>query len=119
RVSIRRIVAVVDCGLAIDPRNVEAQISGGIVWGLSAAIDGRITFADGAAREANFHAAPVSRMSATPPIEVHLLPSDAPSGGVGEVSVPGVAPALASAIAQATGRRPRRLPLIEEGHEFI
>ncbi|MFM7626476.1 MAG: molybdopterin cofactor-binding domain-containing protein [Gammaproteobacteria bacterium] len=119
RVSIRRIVAVVDCGLAIDPRNVEAQISGGIVWGLSAAIDGRITFADGAAREANFHTAPVSRMSATPPIEVHLLPSDAPSGGVGEVSVPGVAPALASAIAQATGRRPRRLPLIEEGHEFI
>jgi CO/xanthine dehydrogenase Mo-binding subunit len=119
RVHVRRIVAVIDCGRVIDPRNVEAQISGGIVWGLSAAIDGRITFAEGAAREDNFHVAPVIRMKATPPIEVHLLASDAPSGGVGEVSVPGVAPALASAIMQATGVRPRRLPLIEEGHEFI
>jgi isoquinoline 1-oxidoreductase beta subunit len=119
RVHIRRIVAVIDCGRVIDPRSVEAQISGGIVWGLSAAIDGRITFAEGAAREDNFHLAPVIRMKATPPIEVHLLASDAPSGGVGEVSVPGVAPALASAIMQATGVRPRRLPLIEEGHEFI
>lgn len=119
RVRILRIVAVVDCGLVIDPRNVEAQISGGIVWGLSAAIDGRITFADGAVREDNFHTAPVIRMSATPPIEVHLLASDGPSGGVGEASVPGVAPALAAALAQATGRRPRRLPLIEEGHEFV
>jgi CO/xanthine dehydrogenase Mo-binding subunit len=118
QVRIRRIVAVVDCGLVIDPRNVEAQVSGGIVWGLSAAIDGRITFADGAVREDNFHTAPVLRMRSTPPIEVHLLASDAPSGGVGEVSVPGVAPALASAIARATGVRPRRLPLIEEGHEF-
>ena len=119
RVHILRIVAVVDCGLVIDPRNVEAQISGGIVWGLSAAIDGRITFADGAVREDNFHTAPVIRLRATPPIEVHLLASSAPSGGVGEVSVPGVAPALASAIAQATGKRPRRLPLIEEGHGFV
>ena len=118
KVCIERIVAVVDCGMVIDPRTVEAQVSGGIVWGLSAAIDGRIRFADGAAREDNFHTAPVLRLSATPRIEVHLLASDQPPGGIGETSVPGVAPALASAIAAATGRRPRRLPLIEEGHVF-
>jgi CO/xanthine dehydrogenase Mo-binding subunit len=118
KVRIERIVAVVDCGMVIDPRTVEAQVSGGIVWGLSAAIDGRIRFADGAAREDNFHTAPVLRLSATPRIEVHLLASDQPPGGIGETSVPGVAPALASAIAAATGRRPRRLPLIEEGHVF-
>ena len=118
KLHIERIVAVVDCGLAIEPRTVEAQVSGGIVWGLSAAINGRIRFADGAAREDNFHAAPVLRLAATPRIEVHIVGSDAAPGGIGETSVPGVAPALASAIAEATGRRPRRLPLIEEGHVF-
>lgn len=119
RVHITRIVCVFDCGDAIDPRNVEAQISGGIVWGLSAAIDGRSSFAAGAVREDNFHTAPVLRFAATPRIEVHLSPSAGPIGGVGEASVPGVAPALAAAIAQATGERPRRLPLVEHGYAFV
>ncbi len=115
RVTIERIIATFDCGQIIDPHNVEAQVSGGIVWGLSAAIHGQIRFAEGAAIESNFHDAPILRLNEIPPIEVILLESDAASGGAGEASVPGVAPALASAIQAACGERPRRLPIIESG----
>lgn len=115
RVTIERIIATFDCGQIIDPHNVEAQVSGGIVWGLSAAIHGQIRFAQGAAIESNFHDAPILRLNEIPPIEVILLESDAASGGAGEASVPGVAPALASAIQAACGERPRRLPIIESG----
>lgn len=115
RVTIERIIATFDCGQIIDPHNVEAQVSGGIVWGLSAAIHGQIRFAQGAAIESNFHDAPILRLNEIPPIEVILLASDAASGGAGEASVPGVAPALASAIQAACGERPRRLPIIEAG----
>lgn len=118
-VHIDRIVCVFDCGTMVDPHAVEAQVFGGIVWGLSAARDGRITFEGGAARESNFHDAPILRINETPPIEVHLLRNDERPGGCGEASVPPVAPALASAIHAATGERPRRLPLIDAGYEFV
>lgn len=118
RVRIERIVAVFDCGRIIDPSSVVAQVEGGIVWGLSAALSGQITFSAGAAEQTNFHTAPVLRINETPPIEVHLLSSEHPSGGAGEASVPGVAPALAGAIQAATGERPRRLPLVDAGYEF-
>ena len=103
----------------IDPHNVEAQVSGGIVWGLSAAVNGQIRFAEGAAIESNFHDAPILRVNEIPPIEVILLASDASSGGAGEASVPGVAPALAGAIQAACGERPRRLPIIEAGFSLV
>jgi isoquinoline 1-oxidoreductase beta subunit len=118
RVTIDKIVAVFDCGLMIDPGTVDAQISGGIVFGLSAAIDGEIRFEQGAAVQRNFDAAPVMRMSQTPKILVDLLRTEHAPGGAGEASVPGVAPALASAIHMATGTRPRRLPLVADGWEF-
>jgi CO/xanthine dehydrogenase Mo-binding subunit len=118
-IHIDRIVCVFDCGVMVDPRAVEAQVSGGIIWGLSAARDGRITFERGTARESNFHDAPILRLNETPPIEVHLVQNEHKSGGCGEASVPPVAPALASAIHAATGQRPRRLPLIEAGYEFV
>ncbi len=118
RVTIDKIVAVFDCGLMIDPGTVDAQISGGIIFGLSAAIDGEIRFEQGAAVQRNFDSAPVLRMSQTPKIVVHLLRTDHAPGGAGEASVPGVAPALASAIHMATGARPRRLPLVADGWEF-
>jgi CO/xanthine dehydrogenase Mo-binding subunit len=117
-VKIERIVAAFDCGLIIDPSQLEAQISGGIIWGLSAALNGEITFAAGAAQQQNFDSAPVLRLADTPPIEVDLLQSDAAPGGAGEASVGGVAPALASAIAAAGGERPRRLPLSALGWTF-
>jgi CO/xanthine dehydrogenase Mo-binding subunit len=119
KVKIERIVAVFDCGMMIDPHNVEAQVEGGVIWGLSAAIDGQIHFANGAAVEDNFHTAPILRINQTPRIEVHLLKTDHKSGGAGEASVPGVAPALASAIHMASGERPRRLPIIASGFEFV
>ena len=118
RVTIDKIVAVFDCGLMIDPGTVDAQISGGIIFGLSAAIDGEIRFEQGAAVQRNFDSAPVLRMSQTPKIVVQLLRTDHAPGGAGEASVPGVAPALASAIHMATGARPRRLPLVADGWEF-
>jgi CO/xanthine dehydrogenase Mo-binding subunit len=118
RVQIEKITAVFDCGLMIDPGTVDAQISGGIVFGLSAAIDGDIRFAQGAAVSTNFDSAPVLRMAQTPLIMVDLLRTAHPPGGAGEASVPGVAPALAGAIHAATGHRPRRLPLVSDGWEF-
>ena len=119
RVKVERIVAAFDCGTVVDPGNVEAQVTGGIIWGLSAARDGQIRFAKGSTQETNFHNSPVLRMNQVPPIEVFLVPSGAKPGGAGEAGVPAVAPALASAIFAATGKRPRRLPLIAEGYEFV
>lgn len=118
RVAIDRIVCAFDCGTVIDPSMVIAQAEGGVVWGLSAARDGQIRFAAGAAQESNFHDSPLLRLSECPPIEVHLLASTAKPGGAGEATVPPVAPALVSAIAMATGKRSRRLPLIADGWEI-
>lgn len=118
-VHVDRIVCAFDCGFMIDPRAVEAQVEGGVIWGLSAARDGSISFAGGAAAETNFHQAPILRLSETPPIETLLLPGSDKPGGAGEASVPPVAPALAAAIFAATGKRPRRLPLIAEGYRFV
>lgn len=118
-VHINRIVCAFDCGLVIDPKFVEAQVTGGIVWGLSAARDGQITFAQGGAVESNFHDAPIIRLPEMPAVEVVLLAGDSKPGGAGEASVPPVAPALASAIFAATGRRPRRLPLSADGYRFV
>jgi isoquinoline 1-oxidoreductase beta subunit len=118
RVSIDRIVCAFDCGTVIDPSMLLAQAEGGVVWGLSAARDGQVRFDGGAARESNFHDSPLLRINECPPIEVHLVPSTAKPGGAGEATVAPVAPALASAIAMATGKRSRRLPLIADGWEF-
>jgi CO/xanthine dehydrogenase Mo-binding subunit len=115
KVKVEKITCAFDCGTVVDPRNVEAQVMGGIVWGLSAARDGKITFKDGIAQQTNFHEGPIARIGDVPPIEIHLVPSTAKPGGAGEASVPPVAPALASAIQAATGRRPRRLPLVDAG----
>jgi isoquinoline 1-oxidoreductase subunit beta len=115
KVKVERIVCAFDCGTMVDPRNVEAQVEGGIVWGLSAARDGQIGFENGAVTQTNFHLGPIIRFNETPPIEVHLVQSNHKPGGCGEASVPPVAPALASAIFAATGKRPRRLPIVEAG----
>ncbi|MCP5360966.1 MAG: xanthine dehydrogenase family protein molybdopterin-binding subunit [Sinobacteraceae bacterium] len=117
-VKIERIVCVFDCGIVVDPRNVEAQVEGGVVWGLSAARDGQVTFRHGVAEQTNFHTGPILRFNEMPPIEVHLVHSDHAPGGCGEASVPPVAPALASAIHAATGKRPRRLPIVANGLSF-
>lgn len=106
-----RIICAVDCGQVINPDTVEAQIQSGIIYGLSAALYGRITVQNGAVVEGNFDDSPVLRINETPKIEVHIVPSSEAPGGIGEVGTPGVAPSLLNAIFVATGKRLRSLPL--------
>ena len=109
---VERVVCAADCGIVIHPDAVAAQMEGAIVFGLSAALHGEIAFRDGAVVQSGFEDYPIVRMRDTPDIEVHLVPSRADPGGVGEPGLPPLAPAVANALAAATGRRMRRLPLM-------
>ncbi|CAH2401434.1 molybdopterin cofactor-binding domain-containing protein [Mesorhizobium ventifaucium] len=109
--KIDRIICAVDCGQVINPDTVEAQIQSGIIYGLSAALYGRITVHNGAVVESNFDDSPVLRMNETPRIEVHIVPSSEAPGGIGELGTPGVAPSLFNAIFVVTGKRLRSLPI--------
>ena len=109
--SVDRVVCAVHCGIAVNPDNVRAQMEGGIGFGLSAALYGRITLKNGAVEQSNFHDYPVLRIAEMPKVEVHIVPSADKPTGVGEPGVPPVAPALANALAAATGQRLRVLPL--------
>ena len=110
-VKIDKVFVALDVGTALDPRNIEAQQQSGVIFGLSAALYGEITFAKGAAEQSNFHDYPVLRLQQAPQIMVKVLEGGGPICGVGETGVPPVAPALANAIFQATGKRIRELPL--------
>ncbi|OYD84785.1 xanthine dehydrogenase family protein molybdopterin-binding subunit [Azospirillum brasilense] len=110
-VRIERMVCAVDCGQVINPVIIRQQIESGIVYGLSAALYGRLTVADGAIVEGNFDDSPVLRIHECPRIEVHIVPSTEAPGGVGELSTPVVAPAVMNAIFAATGQRLRELPI--------
>jgi isoquinoline 1-oxidoreductase beta subunit len=112
RVHVDRIVFALDCGITINPDLVRAQVEGGLLFGLSAAAWGEAVLGDGGEIVTqNFDRYPIVRMRSVPEIEIHLIEStDAPTG-VGEVSVPSVAPALANAIAALTGTRIRQLPI--------
>ena len=118
RVAIERITCAYDCGPLIDPGIVEAQLQGGIVWGLTAALDGETTIEAGAAVQSNFNTQPLLRLPEMPRVEVHLMRSEARIGGAGESGVPPIAPALVNAIFAASGRRLRQLPLRKAGLEF-
>jgi isoquinoline 1-oxidoreductase beta subunit len=111
QVKLDRVVCAIDCGIAINPDTVKAQMEGGIVYGLSAALHGEITFKDGRVEQNNFNDYPALRMNEMPKIEVHLVGSSAPPSGVGEPGVPPIAPALCNAIFAATGKRVRKLPI--------
>jgi len=110
-VRVHRVVAAIDCGVAINPDQVVAQVEGGIVYGLTAALGGEITIQNGRVRQSNFHDYPLLRIDGMPAIEVHVVPSAEPPGGVGEPGVPPIAPAVTNAVFAATGRRVRRLPI--------
>ncbi len=111
KVTIRKIYSAVDCGTAVNPDLVEAQIESGIVFALSSALFGEIELEEGVVKQSNFHDYPVLRMYQTPAMETRILPSDHSPGGVGELGVPCVAPALANAIYAATGELYTSLPL--------
>ncbi|MGE0581656.1 MAG: molybdopterin cofactor-binding domain-containing protein [Steroidobacteraceae bacterium] len=108
---VHRVVCAVDCGLAIDPHNIAAQMEGGVAFGLSAALWGEITLADGAVEQRNFHQYRVLRLNEMPRVETHILPGGEAPGGIGECAVPPIAPAVANALFALTGRRIRSLPL--------
>ncbi len=110
-VRVHRVVAAMDCGIVINPDTVEAQTEGNIVYGLTAALYGGITIDRGRVAQSNFHDYPMLRIAETPEVDVHLVGSDAPPGGVGEAALPPVAPAVCNAIFAATGTRIRRLPI--------
>jgi isoquinoline 1-oxidoreductase beta subunit len=110
-VRVHKVVCAVDCGRVVNPQQVEAQMQGGIIFGLSAALKDAITFENGRVQQRNFHDYQMVRMNEAPEIEVHIMPSNEPPTGVGEPGVPPVAPAVANAIFAATGKRIRKLPI--------
>ncbi|HSH88713.1 MAG TPA: molybdopterin cofactor-binding domain-containing protein, partial [Ramlibacter sp.] len=102
---------VVDCGFVVHSDTAAAQVQGGIIMGLSSALGEAITIKDGAVVQKSFPDYPILKMDQIPAIEVTFVESDGPLGGLGEVGLPPVAPALANAIFAATGRRIRSLPI--------
>jgi isoquinoline 1-oxidoreductase beta subunit len=110
-VKVHRVVCAVDCGRVINPDTVRAQMEGGIIFGLTAALKTEITLKNGRVEQSNFHDYQMLRISESPKIEVHIVSSGESPTGVGEPGVPPVAPALANAIFAATGKRVRRLPI--------
>jgi isoquinoline 1-oxidoreductase beta subunit len=111
KVTVHRVVSAVDCGPVVNPDSVRAQIEGGVVFGLTAALYGEITFEKGRVKQGNFNNYPMLRMNEMPVVEVHIVESKDRMGGVGEPGVPPVAPALANAIFAVTGKRVRTLPI--------
>jgi len=109
-VKVDRVVAAVDCGRAVNPLGVRQQIEGGVIFGLSAALKGEITIAQGAAVQTNFDGYDLVRMGEAPPVEVHIVDSGAELGGLGEPGVPPIAPAVANAVFAASGIRLRKMP---------
>jgi isoquinoline 1-oxidoreductase subunit beta len=111
QLRVHRIVCAIDCGPVVNPDTIRAQMEGGAVFGLSAALYGEISFEKGRVKQRNFHDYPLLRIHEMPAVEVHIVPSDDKMAGVGEPGVPPVAPAVANAIFALTGKRLRRLPI--------
>jgi isoquinoline 1-oxidoreductase beta subunit len=108
---VHRVVCVIDCGTVVNPDTVAAQMQGGIVFGLTAALYGEVTLSKGAINESNFDSYEMLHMAEMPRIEVHIMPSQHSPGGVGEPGTPPIAPAVANAVFAVTGKRVRSQPL--------
>jgi isoquinoline 1-oxidoreductase subunit beta len=101
----------VDCGMVVNPNTVEAQVQGGIIFGITAALYSEVTIKDGRVEQSNFTDYRMLRIDQTPPIEVHIVKSGEAPGGIGEPGTAALAPALTNAIFAATGKRLRQLPV--------
>ena len=113
-VKVHRMVTAIDCGLAVNPDSLKAQMESSISFGLGAALFSEITFKDGQVQQSNFHDYQVLRMKDMPKVEVYIVPSTEKMGGVGEPGLPPVAPAVTNAIFAATGKRIRSLPIANQ-----
>ncbi len=109
--KVHKITCVVDCGQMVNPRIVESQIESGIAFGLTSALWGEITISEGRVQQTNFNTYRILRSNELPELDVHLVESDAAPGGIGELAVAPVAPAICNAIFAATGKRLRSLPI--------
>jgi isoquinoline 1-oxidoreductase beta subunit len=118
KVRLEKLTIAVDCGIAVHPDQVIAQLQGGAVSGLINALRSKVTIKDGRIQESNYDTFPIPRMPQVPPIEVALIPSTEQPGGMGEAGVPLVAPAIANALFALTGKRVRALPLEDAGISF-
>jgi isoquinoline 1-oxidoreductase beta subunit len=110
-VRVERVHCAADCGLAVNPLGIEGQVESGLLWGLSAALKGEITFRDGAPQQSSYLDYPVMGVADAPELEVHLVGTANVPYGFGEAPVPPAAPAVLNAIFAATGTRVRRLPV--------
>jgi CO/xanthine dehydrogenase Mo-binding subunit len=111
RLRVHRVVSAIDCGRAINPDLVAAQMESGVIYALSATLKQRIDYDHGMVQQSNFHDYPILRMAETPQIDTIIVPSEERPTGVGELAVPPLAPALANAFFAATGVRLRRMPM--------
>jgi len=114
KVRVHEVWCAVDTGVALQPRNVAAQMESSIMFGLSAALAEKITFKDGAVQQSNFHDYPVLRMDEAPRVHVNVMVTENKPGGIGEVGLPPIAPAVANALFKLSGRRLRDLPFRTE-----
>ena len=110
-VRVQRVVCAIDCGTVINPDTVQAQIQSGIIFGATAALYGEITLKDGRVEQTNFDTYQMLRMNETPTIEVHVVESTEPPGGMGETGTSAIVPAIANAVFAAAGRRLRKMPV--------
>jgi len=110
RIRVHKVTCAIDCGVAVNPLTVEAQVTSAVAYGLTAALYGRITLKDGRVEQSNFPDYPVLRFDEMPQTSVHIVPSTADPTGLGEPGTPPIAPAVANAVARLTGKRLRRLP---------
>ena len=110
-VRVRRVVCAMDCGTVVNPDTVQAQLQSGIIFGVTAALYGEITLKDGRVEQTNFDTYQMLRINEAPAIEVHIVKSAEPPGGMGETGTSAIVPAIANAIFAATGKRLRKMPV--------
>jgi isoquinoline 1-oxidoreductase beta subunit len=110
-VRVRRVVCAVDCGTVVNPDTVKAQVQSAIIFGVTAALHGEITLKDGRVEQSNFHDYQMLRINEAPAIEVYIVNSAEPPGGMGEAGTSAIVPAVTNAIFAATGKRLRKLPV--------
>jgi isoquinoline 1-oxidoreductase beta subunit len=110
-VRVSRVVCALDCGVVVNPDTVRAQVEGAVIFGISGALYGSVTFKDGRVEQTNFHDYRVLRMNETPVIETYIVSSNEAPGGMGEPGTSALMPALTNAVYAATGTRVRKLPI--------